>query len=233
MEIKQQSYSIVWLYYNNNNRFLSMQKTLDSFNKFGYEKRDFEIVIVFDAKNTKPDIEQAVAEIVGRGFDLKYYVCTELKFNSGYMSNIGTAMATKANLIVTCPEIVFKNDILAGLDAYDFENTYVFCACEDVDDNFNHIRWYQHSVHRNALINFCACTCKYNFLKSGMFDERLCYGISYTDNAHQACMKRAGVISVTNDDLISMHIDHTRGPEHDIGGKNRELFVKYYGSTGV
>jgi hypothetical protein len=69
-------------------------------------------------------------------------------------------------------------------------------------------------------------------MRSGMYDERFKYGISYMDVAHRETIQRHGVKLVPADELLTAHIDHPRGKAHDYKrSQNGVIFKQYYGKV--
>lgn len=220
-------YSIIMPYYD---RLAQLGRTLLSFEHFYANRNDYELVIVEDPKN-KDNVRGLVgsfdksnwpnsgvlrAQVVVSGFQGECFTPSPLY-------NAGVTAARGKYVILTNPECLHVKNILAGLDrAFDGGDwTYVVCACQHItkcdlpDGRFEHMTfmpgpWFQHSEHKNKMLNFCTAMSKYDYIRVGGFDERYAEGYAYADDDFRDRVLAAGMRVVLRDDLLVLHQEHKK-----------------------
>jgi GT2 family glycosyltransferase len=213
-------YSIVIPYYNRP----EIRFALDTFVVFYANRDDLEIIIVEDTKNRENEEKHRILQDIITKYSEKLKITLILdpcaSYNASTRYNRGVEVASGSIILITNPETPHTIDILKELDKVDFTNTYVVCACSAmhlVEDKgnffgsqFKFYHWYQHSVHRNLLFHFCAAISKDNYNKIGGFDEGYSKGLAYEDANFVKRVEVCGLQTVTRDDLVTFHIEHSR-----------------------
>jgi len=207
-------YSFIMPYYN---RHKELAKTLESFRRLYSHRKDYEVIIVSDYVSR--DIADLNLLLYKRFADITARLALSKKggtLNPCSHRNLGSGISTGKILIHTSPECCHKNDILCGLDGIDInDDTYVVCACESVDENMNHIIWYQHSKLNNRMLHFCSAITRDKYFKLGGFDEAFDGFCGYDDDDFLRTVKHSGMKIICRDDLIVQHIEHDRGHQKD------------------
>ena len=236
-------YSIILPYY----KRPELKSTLVSFVYHYSNRKDYQVMVVEDSKNYEDqESHNQLHNIINefRGIinidcivDNVVSYCPSRKYNIGFLNTYGQF------ILLSNPETPHETNILAGLDS-EFDsnpNNYIVCSCKNcfldkpIVDNFQEILnnridiWYQHSNIRNKLYHFCSAISRENYIKIGGFDERYMLGMAYDDDSLVERIKRNGINIKTRDDLISIHINHSReyqDNKSELITRNRDLFYK-------
>lgn len=223
-------YSFLMPYYD---RAEQLASTLQSLYDLYCARKDFEVILVEDAKNVGPlheALQGAVSKWEGK-MSVKVVGYEEVIYNPAPMFNLGASLAGGEFLIITNPECRHKTDVLAGLDEeFDKDNScYVVCACRSLSKDGSFHLWYQHSKRRDTNYHFCSAMSREQYWSAGGFDERYKDGYGYEDNAFRDRVKNAGIRFVLRDDLVVEHQWHpkTRPPDVRIRlQRNKTLYQK-------
>lgn len=216
-------YSIIMPYYR---RATQLHNTFVSFEHHYADRHDYEIVLVIDKKN---DDEVNDVLIAWRGcLPVTSILCQVDGYsNPSPMFNLGVRNSTGEYIVLTNPECLHQNNVLAGLDQ-EFEQDqglYVMCACQSLVkcagrvDRFDDLKgqfhmWYQHSQHNNRCLHFCSALSRLNYNLIEGFDEAYAHGIAYDDDDFREKIKAAKIEIVLADTLLVSHQEHTR--QHQI-----------------
>lgn len=217
--------SIVITHYNRRQLLIN---TLKSITESSIEKKDIEIIIVDDAS----DIENKIIDIPALFPNLyfktycfyseeKWWRCPVIPLNKGI------AMATGDVIVLLCAECMFYGDVLMDIKNRIRENSYLTYATLNISKKetefisklsykdllkreVNGIEWYQHSIKRNAGLNFCTAITKKDLLEIGGFDERYGWGIDYGDNDFILRIKRKKMNIIPIDYPYAIHQYHIK-----------------------
>lgn len=220
------------------NRVTQLYWTLERMKTLWGDRRDFEVVVVIDSKETEENRQKVI------GFIQYFSPYVRLKivvdgsvdcYNPSPLFNQGAKVASGEFLIVTNPECSPETDVLAGLDE-EFEkdpNAYVICACRSLYPNGGFERWYEHSIYRPKGFHFCTALKASHYRGMGGFDEGYSKGWAYDDNDFRETVKAYGLTFVRRDDLIVAHQAHARShPPSGYGAmleRNRKLYSTKWG----
>lgn len=217
-------YSILMPYHN---RAGHLHNTLVSFVHHYSDRKDYEVIVIEDAKTARDPEEHrnllTVLEAFNARIRIHYSKMSEIGWNPAPLFNEAAAMAREDIFILTSPECFHLVDVLKGLDE-EFSRdptVYVVCGCESVKDcnfwierfadlRYTHHRWYQHSEHRNARYHFCSAISRVNYGRIGGFDNRFGQGYGYEDNDFRDRVDEAGIRTVVRDDLHTLHLWHEK-----------------------
>jgi GT2 family glycosyltransferase len=245
-------YSIIMPYHR---RAGQLHNTLVSFCHFYGKRDDFEVVIVEDRKNRENPVDNATLRKVIKDFkgnlEIKLIQSDWGEYNPAPLFNDGADYASGEFFVITSPECMHRSDVLGGFDEEFMDNpeAYVVCACESAQNsrlyiesyinfNYQHHRWYQHSVYRPTRYHFCSALSRDSWREIGGFDERFGKGIAYDDNDFKKSIEKAGLIFRDRDDLLVVHIEHGRErrgiPDYTAKHRrNRELYQKKWGDYSI
>ncbi len=201
-------YSIIFPYID---RLYQLEKTFDSLVSI-YKRSDFEIVVVEDGK-TQDSVELKNLIVRYRSWlGISHIRHAGGSSNPAPLYNMGVNVSFGKYIILSSPECYHKTDILKGLDnSFSIDpQSYVVCACLNMDANDNPISWYQHSVYRNALYHFCSAISYNGYWNLGGFDEQYSDGYCFDDDDFKASVLKSGVKIITRDDLIVCHQLHVK-----------------------
>jgi len=216
-------FSIVLPYYK---RASLLSRTLDSFRRLYRGRTDYEVIIIEDTKNKRDGIEAAKLRSLIREFpDLEIVCLLQDKrpdtMCPGTAYNMGIAASRGEYIVISNPECMHEQDILAGLDT-EFSRDpgcYVVCACLGLDEQGNPATWYQHGQHKDHKLNHCTAISRVNYDRIGGFDEAFADGYARTDIDFVWAVMNAGIPIVERDDLLTVHQWHPRGygiPVHEL-----------------
>jgi hypothetical protein len=224
-------YSLLMPFYK---RYSQFEKTLSSLVFWYEERKDIEVIIVFDSKVTRQEARQ-VELLIMKTPEINVNTIYRKSFgcNPCVSFNIGAQTANGEFLVITNPECYHIDNILGGFDEEFAKNkdVYVVCACKALTKEYTMKTWYQHSVFKNKEYHFCSALHKDNYWKIGGFDERFANGISYDDDAFREAIKKAKIPFVHRDDLVVNHLYHRklRPPNAKSMLKlNEEIYKTYY-----
>jgi len=232
-------YSILFPYYR---RYVQLESTLLSFVWFYRNRNDYEVLIAIDSKNTQDDLQKLNSVI--ENFPDINISAYPFGNDDNWGSVLGYIMlAEKARgdyFILTSPECVHRNDILAGMDEEFSSNpqSYVLCSCYSVKDEYlrpDHQvpmgNWYHHSVYRNVGVHFCSALHRDTYSLTGGFDPEYAKGICFDDDDFRNRVSQAGVPFVYRDDLMTVHLSHGSKPNKfgEMYRINREYYESIWG----
>jgi glycosyltransferase involved in cell wall biosynthesis len=235
-------YSIVMPYYNRP----ELVYTLETYADFYSSRKDLEIIIVEDCKNyNDKGLHDSLMSLIDKfkdTLDIKVFMDPKLSYNPSSKYNLGVQEASGEVIMLTSPEIAHTSNILKTIDKEMRQNLYIVCACKAIFmvERWNKFTeclvkfhmWYQHTKYRNACYHFCSFITKLDYTRIGGFNEEFCAGIAYDDDNFIKRVHRAGLLIVPNDDLISVHVEHSRS--YDISPEeyirltevNKKLWMK-------
>jgi len=216
-------YSILMPYWN---RAPQLANTLASFRHFYSSRKDWEVVIVEDAKNVKDaKFHAAFNKVIASYVSYMLITVPEAEkdtYNPAPLFNQAADAARGDYFVLTSPECIHTTDILAGLDQ-EFSRSsslYVVCACKHIrprrifyaPESFEYklLRWYQHSKRRNVGYHFCSAISRDNYQGIGGFDEEYAHGVAYDDDDFREKVMDAGIPFVYRDDLVVLHQEHPK-----------------------
>jgi len=234
-------YSILMPYYK---RDVQLFSTLQSFANFYADRKDYEIIIIEDAKSN--DLDRLYLSMVLKTFDFlnikRIQGTTEESFSPATNYNIGSKQASGDFFILTNPENMHKVDILSGLDQIfnESENSYIVCSCLSVNhkslsvSKINNIegKWYQHSEIRNTGCHFLSAISRENYFKVGGFSKELSAGVGYDDDDFRNKVQKFGIPFIYRDDLPTFHLFHPQAsPDMGLFHKNQKIYHEKWGQS--
>jgi hypothetical protein len=195
---------------------------------YHYKGRDdYEVIVVEDSKRTD-EFSEWLSDVIYEYS--KYIRIRHLIYNNdnnycpASIINHGVLNARGEYAVLTCPECVHIDNILAGMDEEFNNNTdaYVVAACANVSfagkaESFEVLAsikpgsWRQHTKHENTFLYWCAALSRKNFWGLGGLDQMYSAGISTEDTDFVKKIKQMKMTIVPRDDLVVYHIDHERG----------------------
>lgn len=218
-----------------------LYNTLLSFDYHYGKRRDYEVVIVEDLKNSLDDkLHRELLEVVKRFEQIYIVLLTSRRecLNPAPAFNFGVSRSLGKYIILTNPECMHTKDILSEMDAI-FNNdewVYVICGCRESDvirqgDHYTKLayvegQWFVHTKYNNRRLHFCSALHRETYLKVGGFDEEYARGIGYDDDDFRNTMWAAGVKFVDRDDLLIYHQRHSLN--YQKSDELRDLNRKYY-----
>lgn len=215
-------YSILYPYYK---RAGHLHNTLVSFLHHYSDRKDYEVIIAEDYKNTANEHEHAellkIIEQFKAQIRIAHIYIPVKTWNPCIAFNSAAEKASGDFYLVTNPECFHYADILQGLDEEFTKDSsvYVVCGCRNrvgcnfFIETFDDLKgkdeaWYSHSTHRPGCLHFCNAVSKENWKKIDGFDEEYQHGIAYDDNDFINRVWIAKLEIVRRDDLLTIHIDH-------------------------
>jgi hypothetical protein len=218
-------YSIVIPYISRAPQF---HNTLLSFRHWYGNRRDIEVIVVQDRKNTDADMEQILKFMAQfPELNIRSVMCSIDTRNPSPHYNQGVDIANGKYIIITNPECFHETDVIGGLDRLHEDNTYIVCACKYRRSNLDfpqkyedvhfsstkgiktgELDWYQHTQHRDLQYHFCSSLSKENYLKIGGFDERYIHGMGYDDLDFITTIRKSDMKIMSRDDLVVVHQYH-------------------------
>lgn len=222
-------YSFIIPYYN---RYAQFKRTLLSFAELYYDRHDFELVVIEDNKQTS-EMSAQLARLLDAYSNINPHVnviCNAMEdcYNPATAYNLGASKAKGQYIILTSPECMHENNILAGLDAELAINPHVYIVCACRADHPKHNNWYQHSVYRNQQYHFCSILSKHNYNMIGGFDERYSMGYGYDDDSFRDRVYNKNIPVVVRDNLVVYHQPHNKERPKDYKyrhERNRQLYL--------
>ncbi|KKN42001.1 hypothetical protein LCGC14_0717610 [marine sediment metagenome] len=211
-------YSILMPYYN---RAGQLHNTLTSFVHHYSNRRDYEVLILIDKKESEEGVQEVFKIVNGFGKVL----LSDINIHSpGLKFNMLASRARGSRLVLQSPEVFHMSDVLGACDKEFMRdpNAYVVCACESsafnseyiksfADFEYRHHMWYQHSKHRNYKYHFCTVILRENFFRIGGFDRDYAEGLAYDDNDFIDCVEQDSKLKViVRDDVLTVHQKHVR-----------------------
>lgn len=228
-------YSILCPYYKRSGH---LHNTLISFLYHYSDRKDYEVIIAEDLKNTVNEHEHAVLlKIIERfksQINIVHINIPVKTWNPCIAFNVAADIASGDFFLITNPECFHYMNILKGMDEEFIKNSsvYIVCGCRNrVNCNFfiekfedlegQDEAWFAHSIYRKGCLHFCNAMSKESWKKIGGFDEDYKNGIAYDDNDFIRRVEKAQLKIIERDDLLTIHIDH--GPAHIDSTKRRQL----------
>lgn len=226
----------------------TLHNTLVSFvHHYGW-RHDYEVIVIEDSKNVAEKIQHDtlvnIVSLFAPRINIKHI---EANFKSSYapcrLFNLGAHIAGGDYLVLTDPECFHLTNVLAGFDvALDRSpSTYVVAACINASYNglidrfedfkYEHILWYQHSLHRNRKLHFCSVVLKKTYSDIGGFDEGYAHGYGRDDVDFLRTLIANDVAIATRDDIVVVHMDHAADPKRDqLWAINKKYYAEKWGS---
>lgn len=238
---KEIKYSILMPYYK---RDIQLSSTLHSFAHFYADRKDYEIIIIEDAKSD--DLDRLYLSMVLKTFDFlnikRIPGTTNESFSPSTNYNIGAGASSGKFLILTNPENMHKVDILFGLDKSfnESDNSYIVCSCLSVNhkslsvSKINNIegKWYQHSVIRNTGCHFLSAIRREDYFKIGGFSEEFSAGVGYDDDDFRNKVQKSGIPFIYRDDLQTLHLFHPQAsPDMSLFQRNNKIYHEKWGQN--
>lgn len=183
-------YSFIMPYYM---RAVQLQRTLLSFAELYSRRKDFEVVLVVDNKDTEFS-----------GVSTSQHLQVHRMDNPGQspvrLYNYGARKAKGEYFVITNPECMHEDDILGELDnkLANNPNGYYVALCKY--ESGRTWQWKQHPEYAPSLLHFCACISRDNYNDVGGFDEEFADGYCFEDDAFRDSIRLAGI-----------HIEHLDG----------------------
>lgn len=202
-----------------------LQSTLKSFLFLYGGRNDFEVIIAEDWKNVDDMKEHRelleVVSLYEKFFPINHIFAHILNgCNSASMYNECAKEAQGQYFILTNPEGMHRNNILAGLDEELEKDPDVYVICSSLSvrrsrlslDEAQTIKgvWYQHSVCRNIQCHFCSCISAKQYNEIGGFDEEYSKGFAFEDDDFRNKIWSANIRIVSRDDLVTLHLHHDK-----------------------
>jgi GT2 family glycosyltransferase len=215
-------YSFIMPYFQ---RAAQFYNTLASLKHHYATRNDWDITVIEDSKNS--DDLHSVVQLFNDDIPIKVVrTGRDDLYNPSPAFNVGVDQAEGEYIILTNPEGMHMNDVLAVFDEAlaDQPDAYVIAACESgrnckgVFDPerpkafaYDHHMWYQHGQHNNRCYHFCTAIRRETYLRIGGFDERYADGYCFDDDAFRDRVKWAGIPFVVRDDALTLHQEHDKG----------------------
>ena len=202
-----------------------LQSTLKSFLLLYGDRKDFEIIIAEDWKNNEHQPEHRklmdIVSLYEKFFPITYFIAdSQNGCNSASMYNECAEVAQGQYFIITNPEGMHRNNILAGLDEEFGKDPSVYVICSSLSVRRSRLSleeaqtikgvWYQHSVHRNIQCHFCSCISAERYKEIGGFDEEYSKGFAFEDDDFRNKIISNRIPIVYRDDLVSLHLHHDK-----------------------
>lgn len=219
------------------NRAAQLHNTLISLEHQYSDRRDYEIILIEDAKN-KDNLKALTSSSwlpisIMPGDDTP---------NPSTAFNIGAAKASGKFLVITNPECFHFTNVLKILDDVFDTNPqdYVVCACLHIEKmkkinsiielSYKPIKWFQHSVKNPRRFHFCSSISRSNYIKIGGFDERFSKGVAYDDAAFLNNILKNNIEIIQKDNAIVLHQEHSKYniDRRHLLNKNKQLYKKLY-----
>jgi len=235
-------YSILMPYYK---RAEQLKATLESFEHFYKNRKDYEIILVVDVKCYSMDNKNILVPLVHtfKNLNIKCIAGTvEESYSPSTNYNIGANFSNGEFIVLTNPENMHTVNILQGLDD-EFEkskDSYVVCSCLSVQEKYLPLenvgrvkgQWYQHSIHRNIGAHFCSAISRNNYFKIGGFSEEFSAGIGYDDDDFRNKVQKSGIPFVYRDDLMTLHLFHEQASKDmNLFYRNNKLYHDKWGAN--
>ena len=232
-------YSFIMPYHK---RLEQLKSTLESFLYFYHDRKDYEVIIVEDKKQDVTEDDKAqLRDLVGsyQGKINIKILCSgsDDVYNPAELFNRGAVEALGDYLVITNPECMHAADILSGFDTEILKKPEVYIVCANLSVSQKTLSveqvaqvqgtWYQHSIHRNVMVHFCACLSKHQFIAIGEFDENYSKGYCFEDDDFRNKIIHAKISIITRDDLLTIHLNHDKGSVPDMLEKHN-INKKYY-----
>lgn len=205
--------SIVLTYYQ---RQELLNKTLESFRQ--YNPDDFRVIIVDDNSPDNIILPDVPFETIILKLKNKTWFNTASVYNEGFRLAMDSEI-----IIIQNAECLHNGDILSVARTVTNENYLAFGCYSLGQGETPEVRnnrvveftgdsgWYNHSVYRPHAFHFCTAITKENLRKLNGFDERLCQGVAFEDNAFVHQVKNLGLRIDFVDDPFVFHQWHYGG----------------------
>jgi hypothetical protein len=152
-------------------------RTIESYERLYGDRDDWEVVVVGDTCEVPYIHSRIVSCSVPRPPE---------RTNPGVLLNLAASMANGERLVITCPEVMHRGDVLAHADKAMATMTYICYPCltlrkdGQVDSSFMN-GWYQHPKHSNRLLHFCSVITRELFMSMGGFHLSFDLGHGHED----------------------------------------------------
>ena len=222
-----------------------LKSTLESFEHFYRDRKDYEIILIEDIKNSfndRADLDFVLKKFDNLNINFASFVDTIETYSPSSHYNLGAQYAKGEFIILTNPENMHTVDILSGFDE-EFEkskDSYIVCSCLSVQSKYVPIQiidgvkgqWYQHSIHRNIGAHFCSAISRNNYFKIGGFSEEFSAGIGYDDDDFRNKVQKSGIPFVYRDDLMTLHLFHEQASKDmNLFYRNNKLYHDKWGAN--
>jgi len=203
-------YSIILPYYN---RSVQLRETLLSFVNFYKDRKDYEVIIIEDDKQTSEmtlDLFALIDEF-SVNIPIKHLrSMAKNAHNPATAYNEGVFLSSGEHIILTSPECRHDVNLLSEFDLeLEVEpDGYIICACKALKQNGKMHMWYQHSIERNKRYHFCSLISRKNYLKVGGFNEIYTPGWGFDDDSFLRKIIQLGIPISERDDLLVTHLWH-------------------------
>lgn len=146
--------------------------------------------------------------------------------NPAVLFNLLASIAQEDYLVLSNPEVYHLKPVLLHAAQEAQVGRYLVYGCKNLtgsclpgftelgiwDKDFP---WYQHSVHRPAMLHFCSVISREDYWNIGGFDPGYDAGFAWEDNDFVQRVKHGGLEIVQVDDPYVGHQWHERPPQED------------------